>query len=329
VFEGYTTLAAWAVATRRARLGLLVGANTFRNPTVVAKSIATIDHISGGRAILGLGGGWHVREHAAFGVEFGSGFGERLDWTEEALQIIRPLLHGEEVTHAGPRYRAERLRLAPPPIQARVPIMIGGGGEKKTLRSVARHADMWNAQSPLAEIPRKLAALRAHCETEGRDPATIELTYNCKVIIRDRAADAQAVLDAQRAANTMDPAATDESLWAGTVEGIAERLAEFVALGFETFTIEELAHFDTCLVVRAPVRARWDLRPAVGGLLKDRELVRRHPGGPERDLERTRRRRWRGRLRHEVQRGRREGVVQQVVHVRPERRGSCGRRRRG
>jgi len=226
------------------KLGLLVGANTFRNPTLTAKTIATIDHISGGRAIMGLGGAWHVREHAAFGVEFGSGFGERLDWLEEALQIIRPLLRGDEVTHDGPRYRADHLRLAPPPVQDHIPIMVGGGGERKTLRSVARHADMWNSQSPLAEIPRKLAALRAHCETEQRDPATIELTYNCKVIIRDRAADAQAVLDAELEANTIDPATAGGSFWAGTVEGIAERLAEFVALGFETFTIEEPSPFD-------------------------------------------------------------------------------------
>jgi alkanesulfonate monooxygenase SsuD/methylene tetrahydromethanopterin reductase-like flavin-dependent oxidoreductase (luciferase family) len=226
------------------RLGLLVGANTFRNPTVVAKSIATIDHISGGRAILGLGGGWHVREHAAFGIDFGSGFGERLDWLEEALQVIRPLLHGEEVTHAGPRYRADRLRLAPPPIQARMPIMVGGSGERKTLRSVARHADMWNAQSPLREIPHKLDVLRAHCADVGRDPATIEMTYNCKIVIRDRAADARAVLDAQLAANAFAPGPEEESFWAGTVDEIAERLAAFVALGFRTFTIEELAPFD-------------------------------------------------------------------------------------
>jgi alkanesulfonate monooxygenase SsuD/methylene tetrahydromethanopterin reductase-like flavin-dependent oxidoreductase (luciferase family) len=244
VFEGYSTLAAWAAVTTNVKLGLLVGANTFRNPAIAAKTIATIDHISGGRAIMGLGGAWHVREHAAFGVDFGSGFGERLDWLEEALQIIRPLLRGDEVTHDGPHYRVDHLRLAPPPVQDHIPIMVGGGGERKTLRSVARHADMWNSQSPLAEIPRKLAALRAHCESEGRDPATIELTYNCKIIIRDRAADAQAVLDAQLDANTIDRATAGESFWAGTVEEIAERLAEFVALGFETFTLEELAPFD-------------------------------------------------------------------------------------
>ena len=103
---------------------------------------------------------------------------------------------------------------------------------------------MWNAQSPLEDIPRKLEALWGHCAAEGRDPATIELTYNCKIVIRDRHEDAQAALDAQRVANTMDPNDPDATLWAGTVEGIAERLAAFRDLGFRTFTIEELAPFD-------------------------------------------------------------------------------------
>ena len=244
VFEGYTSLAAWAAVTSHTRLGLLVGANTFRNPAVVAKMVATIDHISGGRAILGLGGGWHEREHAAFGLEFGRGFGDRLDWLEEALQIVRPLMAGEEVTHDGPRYRTDRLRLAPPPVQERIPIMVGGVGEKKTLRSVARHADMWNAQLELAEAPHKIEVLRAHCADVGRDPAEIELTYNCKIIIRDREADARAVLDRQLAVNTLDPATAGPSFWAGTVETIAERMAAFVAAGFHGFTIEELAPFD-------------------------------------------------------------------------------------
>jgi alkanesulfonate monooxygenase SsuD/methylene tetrahydromethanopterin reductase-like flavin-dependent oxidoreductase (luciferase family) len=244
VFEGYTTLAAWAAVTRHTRLGLLVGANTFRDPALVAKMIATIDHISGGRAILGLGGGWHVREHAAYGIPFGSGFGERLDWLEEALQLIRPLLRGETVTHEGPRYRTDRLRLVPPPLQAAVPIMVGGVGERKTLRSVARHADLWNAQVDLRDAPHKLEVLRAHCADVGRDPASIELTYNCTIVIRDDPTEARAVLDAQLAANTVGPDFAGERFWAGTVDEVAQKMAAFVALGFRTFTIEELAPFD-------------------------------------------------------------------------------------
>ena len=244
VFEGYTALAAWAAVTDRTRLGLLVGANTFRNPAVVAKMMATIDHISGGRAILGLGGGWHEREHAAYGIEFGHGFGDRLDWLEEALQIVRPLMAGEEVTHDGPRYRVDHLRLSPPPVQSRVPIMVGGVGEKKTLRSVARHADIWNAQLTLDQAAHKMAVLRGHCEEVGRDPAEIEYTYNCKVVIRDSETEARAVLDRQLEHNTLAPADADESFWAGTIETVAERLAAFVEAGFKGFTIEQLAPFD-------------------------------------------------------------------------------------
>lgn len=250
VFEGYTTLAAWAMATSRTRLGLLVGANTFRNPALVAKMIATIDHISGGRAIMGLGGGWHVREHAAFGVEFGKGFGERLDWLEEALQVIRPLLGGEEVDHTGPRYRVDHLRLAPPPVQPRIPIMVGGVGERKTLRSVARHADIWNSQAPIEEAPHKLEVLRAHCADVGRDPSTIELSYDCTIIIRDDPAEARRVLDRQLVVNTLDPATAGAFFWAGTVEQIAERLGAFVDLGFRTFIIEEPAPFDVETIER-------------------------------------------------------------------------------
>jgi alkanesulfonate monooxygenase SsuD/methylene tetrahydromethanopterin reductase-like flavin-dependent oxidoreductase (luciferase family) len=244
VFEGYASLAAWAAVTYRVRLGLLVGANTFRNPALVAKTISTIDHISGGRAILGLGGGWHEREHAAYGIEFGRGFGDRLDWLEEALQIVRPLLHGEEVTHTGPRYRTDRLRLSPPPIQSHLPIMVGGAGERKTLRSVARHADMWNVQAGYQDAARKLEVLRGHCAEVGRDPDTIELTLNAKIVIRDRAADARAVVERQLAANHVGPGFADEGFWAGSVEEIAERAAAFATLGFRTFTFEVLAPFD-------------------------------------------------------------------------------------
>ena len=145
IFEGYTALAALAQATERIKLGLFVGANTFRNPGLAVKALTTIDHISGGRAIMGIGGAWFEGEHRAFGLDFGSGFGQRLDWLAEAAPAVRSLLDGDVVTSPpGGRYAFDELRIAPRPLQARVPIMIGGGGEKKTLRIVAAHADMWN-----------------------------------------------------------------------------------------------------------------------------------------------------------------------------------------
>ncbi len=146
IFEGYTALAAWARVTSRAKLGLLVGANTFRNPAVVAKMLTTIDHISGGRAIAGLGGAWHELEHKAAGLDFGSGFGQRLDWLDEAVGAVRAMLDGASVTSApGGHYAFDDFRLLPVPVQAHLPILIGGAGERKTLRTVARYADQWNA----------------------------------------------------------------------------------------------------------------------------------------------------------------------------------------
>src|ERR671914_1142813 len=157
IFEGYTTLAAWAKVTTNVRLGLLVGANTFRNPGLVAKTVSTIDHISDGRAILGIGGAWFDLEHRAFGIDFGTGFGQRLDWLDESVSACRRLLDGQEVTsEPGGRYGFDRLRHQPRPVQEHLPIMIGGSGERKTLRTVARYADMWNAMGPLELMRRKV-----------------------------------------------------------------------------------------------------------------------------------------------------------------------------
>src|SRR5215211_1769681 len=185
IFEGYTTLAAWSKVTSRVRLGLLVGANTFRNPGVVAKMLTTIDHASGGRAIAGLGGAWMEPEHTATGIDFGSGFGQRLDWLEESAAALEKLFAGERVSsQPGDVYDFDDLVLLPPPIQKRLPIMIGGSGEKKTLRTVARHADMWNAMGTLETIARKTEVLLRHCDDAGRDISTIEFTGGCKPIIR-------------------------------------------------------------------------------------------------------------------------------------------------
>ncbi len=149
IFEGWTLLSAFAMATKRVTLGLLVGANTFRNPGVTAKMAATLDHISEGRAILGIGGAWFEFEHTAHGIDFGSGFGQRLDWLDEAVAACRVLLDGGTVTsEPGAHYAFHELRQLPVPVQQHLPIMIGGSGEKKTLRTIAKYADMWNGMGP-------------------------------------------------------------------------------------------------------------------------------------------------------------------------------------
>ena len=193
IFEGWLTLAAWAQATERVRIGLMVGANTFREPALTAKMATTLDHISNGRAILGIGGAWFETEHEAFGLPFGDGFPERLRWLGEALPIMRGMLHGERPTAAGPRYAAKAVRNDPPPIQERLPLLIGGGGEQVTLKLVARYGDANNVGGGFENVRRKEAILLQHCETVGRDPAEIERTTGLgTVVIRDSRAEARA-----------------------------------------------------------------------------------------------------------------------------------------
>ena len=247
IFEGYTTLAAWAKVTSNARIGLLVGANTFRNPGLVAKTVSTIDHISGGRAILGIGGAWMEPEHTAHGIDFGSGVGERLTWMDEAVAAMRALLDGKTVTSpAGGRYRFDDLVVQPPPLQEHLPIMIGGSGEKKTLRTVAKYADQWNAMGTVEKLRRKVDVLREHCEAVGRDPAEITFTAGCKPIIRDSEAEARRLWEAQMAHNRtpMSDVEDDDTFWVGTPEQVAERMIERRELGFDTFLAEMAAPFD-------------------------------------------------------------------------------------
>lgn len=247
IFEGYATLAAWAMATERTRLGLLVGANTFRNPGLVAKAVTTIDHISGGRAIMGLGGAWFELEHRAHGIDFGRGFGERLDWLDEAVWAIRHLLDGEEVSASpGSHYAFDHLRHAPRPLQAHLPIMIGGTGERKTLRTVAKYADQWNAMGTVETLRRKVDVLGEHCAAVGRPAHEIEFTLGVKLTIRDREADAIRVWEAAMAHNRtpMADVGDDVTFLNGTPEQIAERLAPYVELGFRTIISEQPAPYD-------------------------------------------------------------------------------------
>ena len=247
IFEGYTALAAVAQATDRIRLGLFVGANTFRNPGLAAKALTTIDHISDGRAILGIGGAWFELEHRAFGIDFGSGFGQRLDWLAEAVASIRALLDGGEVTSpAGGKYRFDHLRLAPRPVQPHLPITIGGGGERKTLRIVAQYADIWNVFGTPETVAHKDEILRAHCADVGRDPATIERTLGCKIVIGDTAADARRKYEAILTHNQIPPerVADDITWWVGTAEEIADTMLAYRAVGFHTFLCETPAPYD-------------------------------------------------------------------------------------
>ena len=231
IFEGWLTLAAWAQATENVRIGLMVGANTFREPALTAKMATTLDHISGGRAVLGVGGAWFETEHEAYGLQFGDGFPERLRWLGEALPIMRGMLHGERPTASGPRYRAKDVRNDPMPIQERLPILIGGGGEQVTLKLVAKYGDANNLGGGFESVKRKDAILIQHCETVGRDPSEIERTTGVgTVVIRDSRADAERVQREVAESNGKAEPWKDQPV--GTPEDVAEKLAPFLEIGY-------------------------------------------------------------------------------------------------
>jgi F420-dependent oxidoreductase-like protein len=178
MLEGYTTLSYLAAATRRARLGTLVTGVTYRNPGVLVKTVSTLDVLSGGRAMLGIGAAWFEREHQGLGVPFPP-LRERFERLEEALRIAKQMWSGEVAPFEGRHYRLAETLCVPQPLQRpHPPILIGGMGEKRTLRLVARYADACNlfAFAGAAEVGRKLEVLRRHCDTEKRDFASIERT---------------------------------------------------------------------------------------------------------------------------------------------------------
>ena len=172
MLEAYTTLGGLATATERVQLGTLVTGNTYRNPTLVAKAITTLDVISGGRAILGIGAGWYELEHDQLGYEFGT-FTDRFNKLNEALQIILPMISGERPTFAGKYYRTEEA-MANPRFRDHIPLMIGGRGEKKTFPLAARYFDHLNVMAGFDELAAKVAVANQRCEEIGRDPATLE-----------------------------------------------------------------------------------------------------------------------------------------------------------
>ena len=241
IFEGYMILAGWAGVTSRATIGLMVGANTFRNPALTAKLVTTLDHMSDGRAILGIGGAWFEREHEAFGIDFGSGFGERLDWMDEAVEVMHAMVRGKEATARGQRYHMKNVRNDPPPIQARIPILIGGDGEKKTLHTVAKYADAWNTSGDIEFVRHKDEVLRRWCDTVGRDQSEIERTLGLGlVVIRDDMAEARR---AEAAIREHHPG-YDEAGRLGSAAQIAESLVPYVELGFRHIFFDSPAPFD-------------------------------------------------------------------------------------
>jgi F420-dependent oxidoreductase-like protein len=181
MLEAYTALGALAAVTENVNLGTLVTGNSYRNPTLLAKAITTLDVISQGRAVLGIGTGWFELEHDSLGYEFGT-FTDRFNKLGEALQIILPMLEGERPTFSGKYYKTQEA-MAEPRFRDHIPLMIGGSGEKKTIPLAAKHFDHLNIIAGFDELPRKLAVVKEACEKIDRDPATLETSMLVIAII--------------------------------------------------------------------------------------------------------------------------------------------------
>jgi alkanesulfonate monooxygenase SsuD/methylene tetrahydromethanopterin reductase-like flavin-dependent oxidoreductase (luciferase family) len=241
VFEGWTTLAAWAVVTSRPRLGLLVGAAPLRDPGLLAKSAITVDHISGGRVTLGLGSGWFAQEYERFGVTFGDGE-ERADRLDELATVVRRLLDRERVTHHGRHFDLTDAFAEPRPIQAHLPILIGGSGPRRTLWTVARIADLWNMPdgSPAQYVERD-AILRGHAAGLGRDTSTIARTILVYAAIRDDTATAEAALLSR---TRRFPGTLVDPPFLGDAGAVADRLLPYLAAGVSQVMFGFYAPFD-------------------------------------------------------------------------------------
>ncbi len=243
MLECYTMLAALAQHTENLQLAALVTGNTYRNPALLAKEVTTLDHVSGGRATLGIGAGWYELEHTAYGYEFGT-FGDRFEKLEEALQIIIAMLRDERPSLNGAHYRVTDAVNRPTPVSS-IPILIGGNGERKTLRMVAQYADESNLvglHDP-AEVAPKLQALDDHCHRLGRsrDEVTVTMMIPCCVAPTTKLAEAE--LEAMVAAKGFDSSILDMAkavVVYGDPDTVGERLAAFMATGIDGVTVSAM-----------------------------------------------------------------------------------------
>ncbi len=242
IFEGWSVLAGLAPVTKRVRLGLMVGANTFRNPGHVAKLATTLDHISEGRAVLGIGGAWFTREHDAYGIDFPA-IGERLDRFDEAVMLMRRLLDGERFSHEGRFYTFHDALCEPRPVQAHLPILVGGSGPKKTMRTVALRADGWNTAGTVEEVRGRLDILAEHFSDVGRDMARLEKTISFPIVLRDDRAAAEARYGELMAHNGIESMENNPALLGSPTE-VADALRPYVELGFETVIVRMPAPYD-------------------------------------------------------------------------------------
>jgi F420-dependent oxidoreductase-like protein len=228
--ESWTTLSALAAAVPRLRLGPLVMGNTYRHPAVLAKMAATLDQISGGRVVLGIGAGWQENEHQAYGIPFYD-TKERLDRLEEACAILTSLFRDESTDFAGRYYRLEKAPLAPKPLQQPLPLLVGGGGEKVTLRIAARYAQEWNVWGDVATLRHKMAILDGHCRDIGRDPREIRRSAIALLYLSD---DPKFIDEVRREVKMLP-------ILAGNVEEVRATVVEYRQAGVDELVVPAVA----------------------------------------------------------------------------------------
>jgi F420-dependent oxidoreductase-like protein len=227
MLECWAMVAGLAAAVPRLRLGTLVCGNTYRHPAVLANIAATVDQISEGRLLLGLGAGWQVNEHNAYGIPLGAPK-ERLDWLEEACQIVTGLLRERRTSFAGSRYQVTDAPCDPKPVGP-LPLLVGGGGEKRTMRIAARHADEWNIWSVPQVMAGKLEVLRRHCDDLGRDPGEVAVSTQALLYLSDDLA----WLDERR----RSPGARPEII--GTPAEVADTMGAYRDAGVGEFIVPD------------------------------------------------------------------------------------------
>lgn len=242
--EGWILLAALAAETSHVRLGTLVTGNTYRHPAVLANMAATLDHTSSGRLILGIGAAWFDMEHHAYGIPF-PGVGERIARLDEACHVIRSLWTNTESDFEGKFYTLKAARCEPKPLQkSHPPIMIGGGGEKKTLRVVAKHADQWNWFGTVESFRHKINILRGHCSEVGRSIDEIELSWAGDMRVTSSAHEKKEFLEAQSQKRQQSPEDVDANGLIGSPEEIETRIRSYLALGVRHIIISASAPYD-------------------------------------------------------------------------------------
>src|SRR2546421_8048600 len=265
MLEGYATLAGIAARTKTVRLGTLVTGVTYRNPAFLAKEVTTLDIISSGRAILGLGAAWNEAEHRGYGYPFPP-VGERISRLEEALQICRAMFREEAPTFEGRYYQIHGAINSPRPIQPNgPPIMVGGGGEQRTLKLVAQYADMCNIFGDPATVRHKMDVLERHCETVGRDPSTIVKTRLGSLIIRESDAEARLVLEQVFNRPGIDKERVRMSFTAGSPDHVAEETQKLLDAGLDGL-IFNMPHMEDPAAIELAGRTLAGLRQPAAAL---------------------------------------------------------------